>query len=80
LAKDNYLSHLSREHRLDFIALMETDRSSFLDSTLRHFYSGADFLWHLMPPRGRSGGMILGVNPGVYDIGAIDEGNFYCKF
>jgi hypothetical protein len=24
--------------------------------------------------------MMLGVNPGVYDIGTIDEGNFYCKF
>ena len=23
---------------------------------------------------------MLGVNPGVYDIGAIDEGDFYCKF
>jgi hypothetical protein len=24
--------------------------------------------------------MMLGVNPGVYDIGAIDDGDFYCKF
>jgi hypothetical protein len=24
--------------------------------------------------------MVLGVHPGVYDIGAIDEGDFYCKF
>jgi hypothetical protein len=23
---------------------------------------------------------MLGVNPGVYDIGSIDEGDFYCKF
>jgi hypothetical protein len=80
LAKHNYLSYLSREHRLDFIALMETGRSSFSDSTLRNFCGGADFLWHLIPPRGRSGGMMLGVNLGVYDIGAIDEGDFYCKF
>ena len=68
LAKHNYLSHLSREHRLDFIALMETGRSAFSESTLRHFCSGVDFLWHLMPPRGRSGGMLLGVNSGVYDL------------
>ena len=80
LAKHNYLSQLAREHRLDFIALMETGRRSFSESTLRHFCGGVDFLWHLMPPRGRSGGMMLGVNPGVYDIGAIDEGDFYCKF
>jgi hypothetical protein len=24
--------------------------------------------------------MILGVNPAVFDIGAIDEGDFYTKF
>jgi hypothetical protein len=24
--------------------------------------------------------MLLGVNPSVFDIGAIDEGDFYCKF
>jgi hypothetical protein len=59
---------------------METGHGSFSDSTLRHFCSGTDFLWHIMPPRGRSGGMMLGVNLGVYDIGAIDEGNFNCKF
>jgi hypothetical protein len=73
LAKHNYLSQLAREHRLDFIALMEMGRRSFSESTLRYFCGGVDFLWHLMPPRGRSGGMMLGVNPGVYDIGSIDE-------
>jgi hypothetical protein len=56
LAKHNYLSYLSREHRLDFIALMETGHSSFSDSTLRDFCGGADFLCHLIPLRGRSGG------------------------
>jgi hypothetical protein len=80
LAKHNYLFHLAREHRLDFIAFIETGRSSLSESNLRHFCGGVDSLWHLMPPRGRSGGMMLGVNPGVYDIGAIDEGDFYCKF
>jgi hypothetical protein len=77
LAKHNYLSQISREHRLDFIALTETGHSSFSDSALRHFYGGVDFLWRIMPPRGRSGGLMLGVNLGVYDIGAIDEGEFF---
>jgi hypothetical protein len=77
LTKYNYVSQISREHRLDFIALMETDRSSFSDFALRHFCGGVDFLWHIMPPRGRSRGPMLGVNPGVYDIGAIDEGEFF---
>lgn len=33
-----------------------------------------------MPTRGRSGVMILGVNPIIFYIGAIGEGYFYTKF
>jgi hypothetical protein len=32
-----------------------------------------------MPPRGRSGGMSLGVNLAIFHIGAFDEGDFYIK-
>jgi exonuclease III len=80
LAKHNLLSNFSKEQRLNFIVIMEMGRSDFSDSTLRHLCSGVDFLWHSMPRRGRSGGMLLGVNPSVFDNGTIDEGDFYCKF
>ena len=33
-----------------------------------------------MAPHGRFGGILLGVDLGVFDIGAIDEGDFYVKF
>jgi len=33
-----------------------------------------------MAPHGRSGGILLGVDLGIFDIGAIDEGDFYVKF
>jgi hypothetical protein len=33
-----------------------------------------------MAPHGRSGGILLGVDLNVFDIGAIDEGDFYVKF
>lgn len=33
-----------------------------------------------MAPHGRSGGILLGINLLVFDIGAIDEGDFYVKF
>lgn len=42
--------------------------------------AGRDFLWHCKEPRDRSGGILLGVDLNVYDIGAIDEGDFYVKF
>jgi hypothetical protein len=31
-------------------------------------------------PHDRSGGIILGINLDVFDIGGIDEGGFYVKF
>jgi hypothetical protein len=41
---------------------------------------GHNFIWHCKEPRGRSGGISLGIDLDVYDIGAIDEGDFYVKF
>jgi hypothetical protein len=34
----------------------------------------------MKPPKGRSGGMLLGVDLQFFDIGAIDEGDYYIKF
>ena len=42
--------------------------------------AGRNFLWHCKEPRGRSGAILLGIDLDVYDIGAIDEGDFYVKF
>jgi hypothetical protein len=33
-----------------------------------------------MAPHGRSGGILLGVDLSIFDIGAIDDGDFYVKF
>jgi hypothetical protein len=33
-----------------------------------------------LAPHGRSGGILLGVDLTVFDIGSIDEGDFYVKF
>jgi hypothetical protein len=35
---------------------------------------------HCMAPHGRSGGILLGVDLSVFDIGAIAEGDFYVRF
>ena len=80
LAKHNYISDLAKEHNLDFIAFMEIGQSTFPNNTLTHLCGGQDFLWHIMPPQGRSRGILMGVNLTVFDVGAIDEGNFYTKF
>lgn len=47
---------------------------------LNHLCGGRNFLWHISSLEGRSGGILLGVNPQVYDIGSIDAGDFFVKF
>ncbi|KAJ1262491.1 hypothetical protein BS78_09G112000 [Paspalum vaginatum] len=38
------------------------------------------FVWHCLPPRGRSGGILLGVRANVLDVSLTVEGEFYIKF
>ena len=48
-----------REQKLDFVALVETGRSSFATPFLKYLAGGFDFTWYCMPPHGRSGGILL---------------------
>jgi exonuclease III len=70
--KLKHISDLTKEHNLNFIALSETRRSEFMSSFLKNLCAGRDYLWHTMAPKGRSGGMLVGVDLQVVDIGAID--------
>jgi hypothetical protein len=80
LAKHRFLAELVREEQINFITLSETGRESFSDHVLKILCVGRDFLWHAMALHGRSRGILLGVDLSVFDIGAIDEGDFYVKF
>jgi len=78
--KHKFISDLTKEHNLSFIAISETSRKNFTSPFLKNLCAGRDFLWHVKEPRGRSGGILLGIDLNVYDIGAIVEGNHYVKF
>ena len=78
--KHRFVSDLTKEHNLSFIAISETVRKSFTDSFLRNLCGGKNYIWHVKEPRGHSGGILLGIDLDVYDIGAIDEGEFRVKF
>jgi hypothetical protein len=65
---------LTKENNLNFIAILEIGRRDFTPRFLKNLCSGRDYLWHCKPPKGRPGGMVLGVDLQFFDIGAIDEG------
>jgi hypothetical protein len=80
LAKYRYTAEAIRDHNLDFVAVMETGKQDMSKSNLSRLSGGADFIWHCLPPRGWSGGILLGINASFLDLSLIVEGEFYIKF
>ena len=80
LDKFRFLSDLTKEHNLIFIALLETCRKNFTDTELNNICGGKYFLWSWIDPKGRSGGILLGINPSIFDIGFISQGDYHIKF
>ena len=59
LAKFRYISEAVKDHSLDFIAIMEIGKQDMSKTNLAQLLGGANFVWHCLPPRGRSGGILL---------------------
>lgn len=47
---------------------------------LRTYVLIKNFLWHAKPPKGRSGGMLIGINLLTFDVGEIEEGEYFVRF
>ena len=78
-AKHLFVQESIREHRLDFIALLEMGRSNFTVPFLQHLACGLDFAWYCLPPHGRSGGILVGINMETLHINKLDVGDFSVK-
>src|SRR5437016_6518482 len=80
LAKHLHIAQCVRDHDLDFVAILEAGRRDFPVHVLNRLASGQDFTWHCLPPRGRSGGILLGVKTSSMDVLAFSVGEFHIKF
>ena len=56
------------EHKLDFVAMLETGRSNFATPFLNFLVGAYDYNWYCLPPRGRSGGILVGFNNAVLAV------------
>jgi hypothetical protein len=65
---------------LSFIAISEIGRRRFTNPFIKTLFSGKNFLWLVEEPKGLSGGILLGIDLEVFDIGAVYEGDYYVKF
>ena len=69
-----------REHKLDIVALLETERSNFAAPFLRGLAIGRNYSWYCLPTRGRSGGILVGINNDTLCVKRVDAGDFCVKF
>ena len=76
LAKYRYILEAIREQNLDFVAVMETGKKDMSRENLSRLSGGADYIWYCLPPRGRSGGILLGINALNLELSLIVEGVF----
>ena len=79
LAKAGFLFVTSNEHNLDFITLLETHRKGYSDEDLNTFCGGREYFWHWSPPKGRLGGILLGVNLCTFYLLDVWTGEFTLK-
>jgi len=56
---------------------METRKKDMCTANLNRLSGGADYIWHCLPPRGRSGGILLGIDALNLELSLIVEGEFF---
>ena len=79
LSKHLHFADCVREHKLDFLAISETGRRDFSASLLNRLSGGIDFNWISWPPRGRSGGILLGITNETMEVLASSDGEYHIK-
>jgi hypothetical protein len=78
--KHSFVHETIREHKLDFFAIIETGRSSFLLPFLNHLSVGSNYVWYFLLPIGRSGGMLVGLNSSIFSVKDFKIGDRCIKF
>lgn len=79
-AKHLAVNDMIREHKLDFLAILETGRPSFAPQLLSHLSGGFDYVWFCLPPQGRSGDILVGFNSTIFKIKNVIAGDSCVKF
>ena len=71
-----FLRDLISKYDFHFIGLQETMQSNIDDRTLRLIDPAGLYLWKWIPSKGKSGGILSGINTNIYDVGSFHEGKY----
>lgn len=75
--KQRFLREMIMEAGCQFIGLIETMTQDIQPNWFRSVSGSRDFVWKQLPPTGRSGGLLLGVNSDVFEILNSELGRHY---
>jgi hypothetical protein len=79
LDKHLHIAHCINDHNLDFVAISETGRRDFSQTLLDRLSGWVEFEWTSPPPRGRSGGILLGVRADTMEVLDRSGGDYHIK-
>jgi len=72
-----FLKNLILQYQFNFIGLQETMVSECVTSLSRKFDTFQHYLWEWTPSKGKSGGILVGINLSRFDVGSFKKGDFY---
>ena len=61
------------------MTIIETGRANLATPFLKHLVGGLDFAWYVLPPQGRSGGILVGFNEAIFSVQDLVSGDFCIK-
>lgn len=70
------LKHIIQEN-LDLVGVQETIKQDFNDRELKDISGSMDFVWNWNPSRGHSGGLLLGIKVGSFEIEKVELANYF---
>ena len=77
--KKRYVREMIMDQKLDFIGLSETIKQDFTKNELHNLCGGRNFQWSWNPPRGMSGGILVGVNKDMFNVENIEKGQYFLR-
>ena len=77
--KRNFIRDTILEKQLDFVGLQETIKSDFTKNELHNLAGGRNFLREWIAPRGKSGGILVGINNDCFNVIQVEKGVYFVK-
>ena len=75
--KKNFIKECIINRKLDFIGIQETIKDSFSKNELHNLCGGRNIEWRWSQPRGRSGGILVGINCDNFEINNVESGIYF---